>query len=113
MQVDILNPCAELKWRECTRLPVHMHDAQAVWLWDKLYVGGGVTSGSKRVTVGSNRDAGRLYIYTPTIDTWNRIDTPVYWFALITYHSQLELVGGREYVGEGRDGPLSLINCGH
>ena len=47
-----------------------MHDAQAVWLGDKLYVGGGQTSGSRR-------DAARLYIHTPTTDTWSHIDTPV------------------------------------
>ena len=97
MQVDILHPYAELKWRECRRLPVSMQNAQAVWLGDKLYVGGGWTS-------GSNRDDARLYIYTPTTDTWSHINTPVYYFALITYHSQLVLVGGREYVGEERDG---------
>ena len=97
MQVDILHPLASLKWRKCRRLPVGMCDAQAVWLGDKLYVGGGWT-------LGSTRDAARLYIYTPTTDT---IDTPVYRFALITYHSQLVLVGGREYVGEGRDGPVT------
>ena len=64
MQVDILNPYTSLKWRECMRLPVGMHNAQAVWLGDKLYVGGGDTSGSRR-------DAARLYIYTPTTDTWS------------------------------------------
>ena len=101
MQVDILHPfLASLKWRECRRLPVGMQDAQAVWLGDKPYVGGGGTS-------GSNRDAARLYIYTPTTDTWSEIDTPVYRFALITYHSQLVLVGGREYVGKWRDGPVT------
>ena len=77
-----------------------MDDAQAVWLGDKLYVGGGVTSGSKS-------DDARLYSYTPTTDIWSEIDTPVYWFALITYHSQLVLVGGREYVGEERRGPAT------
>ena len=77
-----------------------MRSAQAVWLGDKLYVGGGVTSGIKRY------DA-RLYIHTPTTDTWSHIDTPVYFFALITYHSQLVLVGGREFVGEDEDGPVT------
>ena len=77
-----------------------VEDAQAVWLRDKLYVGGGETSGSVR------NDA-RLYIYTPTTDTWNHIDTPVYWFALITYHSQLVLVGGKDYVGKVRVGPVT------
>ena len=100
MQVDILHPFASLKWRKCRRLPVGMRDAQVVWLGDKLYVGGGWIS-------GSYRDAARLYIYTPTTDTWSEIKTPIYWFALITYHSQLVLVCGREYVGEGSVGPVT------
>ena len=96
MQVDILHPLASLKWRKCRRLPVGMYDTQIVWLGDKLYVGGGWTSEM------SKTHAARLYIYTPTTDTWSEINTPVYLFALITYHSQLVLVGGREYVSEGR-----------
>jgi hypothetical protein len=78
-----------------------MYDAQAVWLGDKLYVGGW------NLMTESIIDEARLYIHTPTTDTWNRINTPAYWFALITYHSQLVLVGGREIVGEGRDGPVT------
>ena len=69
-----------------------MYDAQAVWLGDKLYVG------------GSRRDMARLYIHTPTTDTWSRIDTPAIYFALITYHSQLVLVGGMELVDKYKDG---------
>ena len=99
MQVDILHPLASLKWRKCRRLPVGMMNAQAVWLGDKLYVRGGLT--------WSRRDDARLYIYTPTTDTWSVIDTPVYYFALITYHSQLVLVGGREDVGEWSAGPIT------
>ena len=73
--------------------------AQAVWLKDKVYVGGGTASS------GSRRDDARLYIYTPTTDTWDTpIDTPVYCFSLTTYHSQLVLVGGREYVSENDEG---------
>ena len=68
-------------------------NARAVWLKDKVYVGGGWTSGSRR-------DHARLYIYTPATDTWTTLDTPVYCFGLTTFHSQLVLVGGREYVGE-------------
>ena len=67
--------------------------AQAVWLKDKVYIRGGMTSGSLR-------DEARLYIYTPATDTWTTLDTLVCWFGLTTYHSQLVLVGGREYVGE-------------
>ena len=95
MQIsDILHPLASLEWRECSRLPVRICNAQAVWLGDKLYVGGGETSC-------------KLYIYIPTCNTWSEINTPVYLFALITYHSQLVLVGGREYVGEWSDGPVT------
>ena len=65
-----------------------MSDATAVWHGEELYVGG--TSDSFRHSAG-------LYIYTPTTDMWDLMDTPVYWFALTTYHSQLMLVGGREY----------------
>ena len=54
-----------------------------------------------------NRDAARLYIYTPSTDIWNHINTPVYRFALITYHSQLVLVGGLEYISEGRERPVT------
>ena len=77
-----------------------MRDAQAVWLWGKLYVGGGWASGSEG-------DDARLYIHNPTTDTWSHIDTPVYFFALITYHSQLVLVGGREIVGKWSGGPVT------
>ena len=91
VQVDILHPLASLGWRGP---PADVgRDAQAVRLKDKVFVGGGVTSGSVR-------DLARLYIYTPATDTWTTLDTPVYFFALTTYHSQLVLVGGREYVGE-------------
>jgi hypothetical protein len=73
---------------------VDVGDAQAVWLKDKVYVGGGVTSGS------GFRPEARLYIYTPATDTWSTLDTPVYWFGLTTYHSQLVLIGGMKYVSE-------------
>ena len=64
----------------------------AIWLKDKVYVGG--------VTPLTFRSDARLYIYTPATDTWTTLDTPVCLFGLTTYHSQLVLVGGREYVGE-------------
>ena len=80
--------------------------AQAVWLNDKVYVGGGGT-----ISSGSRRDYARLYIYTPTTDTWDTpIDTPVCYFSLTTYHSQLVLVGGREYVSEyGKGRPTNKL----
>lgn len=75
-------------------------NAQAVLLGDRLYMGGGSTSGSRR-------NEARLYIYTPTTDIWTTLDTPVYLFALITYHHQVVLIGGRKYVGEMGSGLMS------
>jgi hypothetical protein len=93
VQVDILHPLASLEWRECRGPPVNIGGgAHAVWLKDKVYVAG-------RVTSGGFRSAARLYIYTPATDTWTTLDTPVYFFALTTYHSQLVLIGGMEYIG--------------
>ena len=90
IQVDILHPLASVEWQECREVPVCIGRAQAVWLKNKVYLGGGTVSGSKR-------DEARLYVYTPATDTWDVLDTPVYHFALTTYHSQLVLVGGWEY----------------
>ena len=83
----------------CNPLPVRLRDAQAVSLGDKLYVGGDdiVSPPGDHDHLNFIRDASRLYVYTPESDIWKTIDTPVYWFALATYHSQLVLVGGREY----------------
>ena len=83
--------------------------AHAVWLKDKVYVGGGS---------GSRRDAARLYIYTPATDEWTTLDAPVYWFGLTTYHSQLVLVGGKEYgveyaMGEPTGKLWTLSEDGH
>ena len=99
--VDILHPLASLEWKECQQLPVGMSNARAaVWYGDKLYVEG--------YSSENYRDEARLYIYTPTTDAWDTpIDTPVYWFSPTTYHSQLVLVGGREYVSENDEGTLT------
>ena len=71
--------------------------ANAVCLNNMVHVGGGVTSGTLR-------DLARLYIYTPNTDTWTTLDTPVCWFGLATYHSQLVLVGGMKCKGENSGG---------
>ena len=97
-EVDILHPLTSLEWRECRKPPVEFGSgSQSVCLNGKVYARSGVF-------VGNIRAAARLYIYTPASDTWDTMDTPVYWFALTTYHSQLVLVGGWEYVGEDSDG---------
>ena len=100
MQIyDILHPYSALaKWTQCKRLPVSdVRDAQAVWLGDRLYLGGGIAS---KVV----RNAARLYIYTPARDMWKIVSTPVYRFSLVVYQSQLVLVGGIKYINERNDG---------
>lgn len=67
-----------------------MRNPHAVWLKDKLYVGGGKTQ------LGAATDA-QLYVYRSTSDQWTSIYSPVYWFALTTYRSQILLIGGRKY----------------
>lgn len=98
LQIDILYPLASesLKWTECSNLPVDMYNAQAVWLKDKLYVGGGQTP---KAFVPD--DALCLYVYTPDKDTWNSLETPVSRFALTTYRAQLVIVGGVIYHNDG------------
>lgn len=70
-----------------------MSNATAVWYGEKLYIGGGWT-------FRSIRDDARLFVYTPNNDTWDSIIAPVFYFGLTSYHSQLVLIGGREYIGE-------------
>ena len=92
IQIDILYPLASLKWTESSNLPVDMCDAQALWLKDKLYVGGGLIPKSFRNTLCQC-----LFVYSPNTDTWSTLETPVYSFALTTYRSQLVIVGGWTY----------------
>ena len=77
VQGDILHPLTSLEWQKCSRSPESLEGTQAVCLEDKVYLGGY-----------------KLFIYTPTTDTWDIKDTPVFDFALVVYHSQLVLVGG-------------------
>ena len=79
-----------------------MEDAQTVQLGDKLYVGGGVVR-----TPGKYREVAKLYTYTLSTATWDVMSTPTYYFALITYCSELVLVGGREYVSQWNQGPIT------
>ena len=74
-------------------MPIGMVDAQATWLKDKLYVGGGQTAPGS-----SLRDRAQLYIYSTTNLSWSTIDTPVYYFGLVAYElKRLLLLGGRNY----------------
>ena len=84
-------------WSECKNLPNGVWDAQVVTLEGKMFVGGGQTS-----TTDANLGA-ELHIYLPKTNLWRGMHTPVYYFALITYRSQLVLIGGYEFVDKGDD----------
>ena len=79
---------------------MHMKDLQAVSFNGKLYVGG---------TAESHTLSARLYSYTPAVGLWEEINTPVYRFALATYHSQLLLISGRTFIGDDEAGPTTNI----
>ena len=64
-------------------MPVNIFSAKAVWLKNKLYM------------VESLEAKHRMYIYTPATDEWSTTNIPVHNSALVTYHSNLVLVGGR------------------
>ena len=61
---------------------------QAVILENQVYLGGGIARG-----MGLSEDA-FVYIYNIKKNIWRGIDTPTYHYALVTYQSQLVLVGG-------------------
>ena len=42
-QIDVFHLFTSLKWSQCCKLPESMLQAQAMWLKDQLYVGGGTT----------------------------------------------------------------------
>ena len=86
MQIDTFG---SLEWKRCKQVPAQLSDAQAVALGDRLYVRGG-----EAVFSDTYSNSAKLYIYTPTADLWCILGTPVCYFALATYHSQLVLVGG-------------------
>ena len=67
-------------------MPMNVYNAQAVVLGNKVYIGGG--------NFGPELASSKLLIYDFTEDSWDTLDTPAEWYALVTYHSQLVLVGG-------------------
>lgn len=56
-------------------------------LGDKVYIGGGNTFPKSSST---------LFVYNITRDSWDTLDTPTEGYALVTYLSQLVLVGGTD-----------------
>ena len=75
-------------------MPLGMSDAQAVLLGDKVYVGGGDSTGTY---YGS---PAVLLVYECSDDSWNLLSTPTVNYALTTCNSQLVLVGGRDPMTE-------------
>ena len=59
------------------------------------------------LTEGTRRDHARLYIYSPSQNSWNTVNTPVYYFAMTTYRDQLVIVNGRKFINNDESGPLT------
>ena len=59
---------------------------------------------------GVFRNVASVHVYTPANDAWRTMEAPVYWFALATYHSQLILIGGFEYIGETEQAVMKATN---
>ena len=86
LQENLLHPLAKLaEWKEYSKMPIGMRDAQAVVLGDKVYLGGGD---------GSEGPLSKLLIYDFAKDSWDTLDTPTQSYGLAVYHSKVVLVGG-------------------
>ena len=100
--MDILHPLVSLKFEDCKELRLGTNYAQAVWMnvTRKLYVGA-------MLTTGTRRDHAKLYIFDPANNSWDELDTPVYYFAMTTYNNDLVIVNGRQYINNEKSGPLT------
>jgi hypothetical protein len=67
-----------------------MMDPQCVLLNDKLYVGGA----SDMLLMPEGMYV--LYVTSTDLDSWSTLVTPVGYYGLSTYDSQLVLIGGRD-----------------
>ena len=90
VQVNLENPLVYLDWEDYATLPVGMQHAQAVVVGNKVYVGGGMTTGSEGDT--------NIYVFDHTIErppvTSIPTPGPTRWSTLATFDSQLVLAGG-------------------
>ena len=70
-------------------MPVRMKGLQATVHRGRVYIGGGYTGHAKTEMT--------VYEYDPTFDLWAELPiTPMRWFGLVEYQSQLVLVGGKD-----------------
>ena len=88
--VDIFHPSVSLEWEECKKLPVGVQDPQCVLLNDKLYVGGASDM------LSMPEDMYVLYVSNTDLRSWSTLTTPIGYYGLSTFKSQLVLVGGRD-----------------
>lgn len=66
----------------------------------KLYVGA-------MLTTGTRRDHAKLYVFDPANNTWDDLDTPVYYFSMTTYNNDLVIINGRQFIDIDNSGPLT------
>ncbi len=83
--VTILQPCgASLGWKQCTKLPVGMVDAQTVQLKTEVYVQGQTNSLETACTI---------YVYEASVDRYLRVLAELC-LCFDPHHLQLTADGG-------------------
>ena len=90
LQPQLLHPLqARLQWKRCADIPVHtgMSRPQAVWVGEKVYVGGGTFENWEKYLV---------FQYNPSRDEWSRLPPhSLRHFAMAQFAGNLITVGGK------------------
>lgn len=110
MQPHLLNPKAQLKWRQCAHLPQAMVFAQAVTIRDTVYFG----SGTSTLTTEAENLHYKIYKYNSTMDKWSPVPhCPVTGFGMVNFEDRLTLVGGAYQSQDDSGQPFSLTGDVH
>ena len=88
---DLFHPLATLSWEECCPFPHGGLYPQCIAVKNKVYVATICKYAMQEVT--------RLHVCNSDFTAWTPLTTPTeQWFGISSYHSQLVVVGGKEYL---------------
>lgn len=103
-QPHLLNPKAQLKWRQCAHLPQAMVFAQAVTIGDCVYFGSGMSTLTESECLRY-----MIYKYNSSKDKWSPVShCPVIGFGMVNFEDHLTLVGGAYHSSE-EDAPSPFV----
>ena len=102
MALAMFNPQMSFAdWKKCSSCPMVCHlDYRCVILNGKAYMA--------LTPPGLICDREKLGVFNLNFDTWEVVDVPSMYFSLATYHFQLVLVGGREWLSTPGGGNVLL-----